>query len=68
MGIDKEAVAIAKYEACSGVAVKKCGLVISPKWPWLGCSPDGLIMDAVQMAWKKCEKILNNFVLNMKIS
>eukprot|EP00112_Aurelia_sp_Birch-Aquarium-sp1_P004784 Seg1542.8 transcript_id=Seg1542.8/GoldUCD/mRNA.D3Y31 product="U3 small nucleolar RNA-associated protein 21" protein_id=Seg1542.8/GoldUCD/D3Y31 len=44
-GIDNEAVAIAKYEAYSGVIIKKCGLVISPEWPWLGCSPDGLIME-----------------------
>ena len=48
--IDKEAVAIAKYEACSGVAVNKCGLVISPEWPWLGCSPDGLIMETSSLS------------------
>ena len=21
------------------------GLIINPKWPWLGCSPDGIIME-----------------------
>ena len=23
--------------------VGNCGFVVSPKWPWLGCSPDGII-------------------------
>eukprot|EP00112_Aurelia_sp_Birch-Aquarium-sp1_P000836 Seg108.8 transcript_id=Seg108.8/GoldUCD/mRNA.D3Y31 product="hypothetical protein" protein_id=Seg108.8/GoldUCD/D3Y31 len=44
-GIGNEAVAIAKYEAYSCVIIKKCGLVIRPEWSWLGCSPDGLIME-----------------------
>lgn len=24
--------------------MRSCGFVVSPKWPWLGCSPDGIIM------------------------
>ena len=24
--------------------VEKCGFVTSPQWPWLGCSPDGIVM------------------------
>ncbi len=24
--------------------ITKCGLVVSPQWLWLGCSPDGIIL------------------------
>ena len=23
--------------------IKKCGFIINPQWPWLGCSPDGIV-------------------------
>ena len=26
--------------------VKTCGFMISPIWPWLGCSPDGIIFES----------------------
>ena len=44
-GIDNEDVAITQYmEIINDAEVKKCGLVVSPRWPWLGCSPDGIIL------------------------
>ena len=44
-GIDNEDVAIKQYmEIINDAEVKKCGLVVSPRWPWLGCSPDGIIL------------------------
>ena len=38
-----------KYKQKKNELVEICyayGLVINPKWPWLGCSPDALILDA----------------------
>ena len=41
-GIDNEKIAFEKYKAKSlleeNTHLSHCGLVISPKWPWLGCS------------------------------
>lgn len=44
-GIDNEPVALEKYRAKKGkdILVADCGLVINPAWPWLACSPDGII-------------------------
>ena len=45
-GIENEDAAIQKYnELHCNIEVHKCGLVVSPKWPWLGCSPDGIILE-----------------------
>ena len=44
-GRDNEKVAISRYEILKTVKVKSCGLIVNPKWPWLGCSPDGLVRD-----------------------
>ena len=45
-GLDNESKAIMKYEEIPKVdeTVRSCGFVVSPKWPWLGCSPDGIVM------------------------
>ncbi|XP_065067515.1 uncharacterized protein LOC135693068 [Rhopilema esculentum] len=45
-GIEKEKVALERYktEFCHQGNVVECGLMINPKWPWLGASPDGLII------------------------
>ena len=46
-GLDNESNAIAKYQDAilkDNTYVTCCGLVISPKWPWLGCSPDGIVI------------------------
>ena len=42
-GRDQEKVAIIKYERENHLKVTKCGFFVNPRWPWLGCSPDGLV-------------------------
>lgn len=42
-GHDKEKVAISMYEQKFNVNVESCGLIINPKWPWLGASADGVV-------------------------
>ena len=45
-GIDHEEIAIKEYsKAQPNVKIKKCGLVVSPQWPWLGCSPDSIVLE-----------------------
>ena len=43
-GIEHEDIAIKQYSETNMHIVQKCGFVISPTWPWLGCSPDGIIL------------------------
>ena len=45
-GIDKEETALAKYQEnmTKPLQVISCGLMINPKWPWLGASHDGLVI------------------------
>ena len=42
-GLDNEPRVVEQYKKLQNVKVEKCGLVINPKWPWLGCSPDGIV-------------------------
>ncbi|KXJ29264.1 hypothetical protein AC249_AIPGENE29029 [Exaiptasia diaphana] len=42
-GIDNEHVALEMYTSKSGEEVADCGLIINPSWPWLACSPDGIV-------------------------
>lgn len=42
-GTEHESVARGIYESKSGATVHKCGLVVPPLMPWLGCSPDGIV-------------------------
>ena len=42
-GLASEAKAIGKYENVFNVKVRRCGLWVNPKFPFLGCSPDGLV-------------------------
>ena len=49
-GIDNESVARNEYElmkkqSCENYSVKSTGFFINQKWPELGCSPDGLVVD-----------------------
>ena len=40
--------AICNYEKNTNayITVSRCGFIINPKWPGLGCSPDGLVSEA----------------------
>ena len=42
-GLTNEKIAIQKYIIENEVNVEKCGFIVNPKWPWLGCSPDGIV-------------------------
>ena len=42
-GISHEPAARKKYELVTGKKVVQCGLVVHPKYPHLGASPDGLV-------------------------
>lgn len=44
-GKDVEAYAREAFELETGLIVRTSGLVIHPKYPYIGCSPDGLIDD-----------------------
>jgi len=44
-GLESEADAIKKYEQQTKVAVTTSGLWVNPKFPFLACSPDGLISE-----------------------
>ena len=47
-----EKAAVTLYESSDNVKVTTCGLVINPRWPWLGCSPDGLLDDrTIEINW-----------------
>jgi len=45
-GIENDSKAIDKYKVIyKNIYPLKCGLVVSPKLPWLGCSPDEIIFE-----------------------
>ena len=47
-GINNEEKTILKYkdglENKGNFTIENCGLVVSPKWPWLGCSADTVVL------------------------
>ena len=45
LGKSNEPIAVAEYETLTHLRVQLCGLIINPKWPWLGCSPDGVVSE-----------------------
>ena len=50
-GIENEKIAVQEYKKQymhETFDVIDCGLVVSPKWPWLGCSPDGNVTEKKQ--------------------
>ena len=53
-GINNESVAISEYEKCEDLCGKKvedCGFVVFPSCPWLGCSPDGIVVENGEIDW-----------------
>ena len=47
-GLENENVAIGEYlkqHYLLPTAIESCGLVVNPKYPWLGCSPDGIVVE-----------------------
>ena len=45
-GIEQEDDVVNQYVAIHPLlTVKKCGFIINPQWPWLGCSPDGIVFE-----------------------
>lgn len=53
-GVRCESLAIHAYERDYNKTVSRCGLVIPPHIPWLGCSPDGIIMQEKKIIEVKC--------------
>ena len=51
-GISNEAKARSAYEAKYGLKVTPCGIVVSPEWPYLPCSPDGLVGEDITLEIK----------------
>ena len=53
-GINNESVAISEYEKredLCGKKVEDCGFVVFPSCPWLGCSPDGIVVENGEIDW-----------------
>ena len=45
-GIEHEDGAVNQYVAIHPLlTVKKCGFIINPHWPWLGCSLDDIVFE-----------------------
>lgn len=49
-----ESKAINVYSDATGKTVSRCGLVVPPNVPWIGCSPDGLIIEEKKIVEIKC--------------
>lgn len=49
-----EQMAIESYIAQTGYSVERCGFVIPPQIPWIGCSPDGVIISERKIIEVKC--------------
>lgn len=65
-GLDNEKNAPEKYLEClekkENVEIKNIGLVVSPKWPFLGCSADGIVLEngvpigCIEIKWPYSKK------------
>jgi hypothetical protein len=53
-GRDHEKDALAKYQQYQGTFVDTCGLFVSRKFPFLGASPDGLVLEKNCLIEIKC--------------
>ena len=60
-GLDNEEKAIIKHRDEilneENVEIKKCGLVVGPRWTWLGCSPEGIIVNKGTCIPVDCTKV-----------
>ena len=43
MTLENESKVISKYETLFNKIVSMCSLIVTPKWPCLGYSPDGIV-------------------------
>ena len=68
-GIENEHAAIEeykKYQDFTSCDIQVCGFVVNPKWPWLGCSPDGIVVEngsVVGCIEVKCPYTKRNFTI-----
>ena len=46
--------ALQKFSQQHNAALQKCGLYVNPEWPFLGASPDGLILSEDALIEVKC--------------
>lgn len=63
-GIRCESLAIKAYERDYNKTVSRCGFVVPPHIPWLGCSPDGVIMHERKIIEVKCPLLGADHSLN----
>lgn len=61
-GLESEPKAINKYEDQTKVKVCQTGLWVNPKFPFLGCSPDGLVNDKGLVEIKSLKIFKNNSI------
>ena len=61
-GLENEHKAIQKYEQLYNVKILQSGLIVNPKWPWLGCSPDGIV-DGCKGIEVKCPYSFRDFTI-----
>ena len=61
-GIDSEPDAIKKYEEQTQTKVCRTGLWVNPEFPFLGCSPDGLVGDNGLVEIKSLKVFKNNTI------
>eukprot|EP00794_Sanderia_malayensis_P004347 gene4347-4926_t len=69
-GLDKEKVALQQYvneRLEKNQQIMNAGLIINPTWPWLGASPDGIVMEAGKIVGAieiKCPFTKKDFCIN----
>jgi hypothetical protein len=66
-GIQQEPVARSKYEEVTNSSVKTCGLFVNSSYPFLGASPDGIVLNGeteVGLIEIKCLKIFREKSVN----
>ena len=67
-GLEKESIAVDSYvkHLQDGLQMGNCGLIASPQFPWLGCSPDGLVVEgncAIRAREIKCPNSKKDMII-----